>query len=473
MTESPRRFPADFLFGAATASYQIEGAVTEDGRGQSIWDTFSHTPGRTHNGDTGDVADDHYHRYAADVAMMKELGLQAYRFSFAWPRVQPTGSGEWNQAGFDFYHKLLDELETVGIKPIATLYHWDLPQALEDQGGWPNRDTAFHFETYAAKMAEEFGDRIDMWTTFNEPWCSAFLGYASGAHAPGRGEPAASLAAMHHLNLAHGLAGRAIRARHPHAQISYVLNAHVPRVWDPANPLDIAAARLIDGLANRVWFEPVVHGTYPQDVIDATQDLTDWAFVHDGDLDICKGPLDFIGVNYYSSHMVRHNDHPDRSSGADGHGTTQFSCWPGADHVEFMPLVGPQTSMGWNVDPSAFTGHLLRMARDTGLPLVVTENGSAWEDTVSPAGRVHDPERTAYIHDHLGAVLDAIDQGADIRGYMVWSFMDNFEWGRGYSKRFGVIRVDYDTQERIWKDSAYYYQAVLRERALVATDAVK
>lgn len=472
MTESPRRFRDDFLFGAATASYQIEGAVNEDGRGPSIWDTFANTPGRTFEGDTGDPADDHYHRYVEDVALMKELGLQAYRFSFAWPRVQPDGSGEWKQAGFDFYHRLLDELDKAGITPLATLYHWDLPQALEDAGGWPNRETAYHYERYAAKMVEEFGDRISTWTTFNEPWCIAFLGYSSGAHAPGRGEPAASLAAMHHLNLAHGLAGRAIKAAQPDAQVSYVLNAHVPRPWDPANPLDLEASRLIDGLANRVWFEPVVSGRYPQDVLDATQDLTDWSFVHDGDLEICKGPLDFIGVNYYSSHMVRHNERPDRSSGADGHGKTQYSAWPGADHVEFMPLIGPKTQMGWNVDPSAFTAHLLRMHRDTGMPLVVTENGSAWHDEVSADGRVHDPERTQYIHDHLGAVLDAMAQGADIRGYMVWSLLDNFEWSYGYSKRFGIVRVDYDTQERLWKDSAYFYQAVLRERTLVTPDSM-
>lgn len=466
MTSETRTFPAEFLFGASTASYQIEGAFDEDGRGLSIWDTFAKTPGRTVNGDTGDVACDHYHRYADDVAAMKEIGLTGYRFSMAWPRIQPAGSGEFNAAGFDFYHRLLDDVLDKGITPLVTLYHWDLPQPLEDAGGWPNRDTAYRFAEYAGRTVEEFRDKVQFWTTFNEPWCSAFLGYSSGAHAPGRSEPAASLAAMHHLNLAHGLAYAAMKTAQPDATVSIVLNSHMPRPWNVANPRDVEAARLIDGLANRVFMDPFVHGTYPQDVIDDTAELSDWSFVHDGDLDITKGTLDLVGVNYYSSHSVRFNDDPHPDTGEDGHKKTKYSCWPGADHVQFMPLIGKRTTMGWNVDPSAFHSHLLRMSRDMKLPMIVTENGASWPDEVSDDGRIRDEDRYGYLHDHLNAVLNAIDEGADIRGYMAWSLMDNFEWGYGFTKRFGVLRVDYDTQVRTWKDSAYWYRQTIKNRAI-------
>jgi len=472
MAQDLQAFPAGFLFGAATASYQIEGAFDEDGRGPSIWDTFAKTPGRVLNAETGDIADDHYHRYVEDVQHMADLGLGAYRFSFAWPRIQPDGKGEFNREGVAFYHRLLDELDKHGIKKLATLYHWDLPQTLEDEGGWPVRATAYHFEKYARFMAEEFGDRIDVWTTLNEPWCAAFLGYSSGAHAPGRSEPAASLAAAHHLNLAHGLAGRAIRSRIPGAQICIALNTHVPRPWDPTNPKDVDAARQIDALANRVFIDPLIKGEYPADLLQDTADVTDWAFVLEGDLDICRGPLDIVGVNYYSSHMVRFNDSIREWSAADGHKKSAFSCWPGADNCEFMPLVGPKTSMTWNIDPSAFTAHLIRMQRDTGLPLMVTENGAAFEDVVGEDGRVHDAERIAYLHGHLAAVLDAIAQGVNVQGYMVWSLLDNFEWGYGFERRFGMIRVDYTTLARIWKDSAYWYQQTIAMGALQPTTIV-
>jgi beta-glucosidase len=472
MTATPR-FPADFLFGAATASYQVEGAVHEGGRGTSIWDTFSHTPGRTWNGDTGDVACDHYNRFVEDVAAMAAVGLTAYRFSLAWPRIQPDGSGAFNQGGFDFYHRLLDELDKHGIEPIVTLYHWDLPQALEDAGGWPERATADRFAAYARRTAEEFKDRVTYWTTFNEPWCTAFLGYGSGAHAPGRSEPAASLAAAHHLNLAHGLAYRAIKDVHPEATVGIVLNAHVPRPWNVADPRDVAAARKIDALANRIFMDPYTHGSYPHDLLEFTSDLTDWSFVRDGDLDVIRGTLDVLGVNYYSSHSVRFNDRPHLGSGEDGHRMTVHSCWPGADDVEFMPLTGTRTTMGWNVDPSAFHAHLLRMQRDMGLPMIVTENGASWPDEVEDDGRIRDVDRYTYLHDHLEALAKAREEGADIRGYMAWSFMDNFEWAYGYSKRFGMMRVDYDTQHRTWKDSAYWYRETIRTRQLTPLGAME
>ncbi len=470
MTSAPATFPDGFLFGASTASYQIEGAVAEGGRGPSIWDTRSHTPGLIKNGDTGDVADDHYHRFADDVAAMAQMGLTAYRFSIAWPRIQPTGGGEFNEEGFAFYHRLLDELDKHGIEPLVTLYHWDLPQPLEDAGGWPNRDTAYAFEAYARRTVEEFKDRVTFWTTLNEPWCSAFLGYSQGSHAPSRTEPAASLAAAHHLNLAHGLASRAIKEIAPDATVSIVLNAHIPRPWDPSNPKDVDASRRIDALANRIFIDPFVAGTYPDDLIEDTRTLTDWSFVRDGDLAITRGSIDVVGVNYYSSHIVRHNPGAVGLPGADGHGTGAGTAFPGADAVQFMRPFGPLTTMGWNQDASAFHGHLLRMHRDMGLPIVVTENGAAFDDVVAPDGRIHDTDRVRYLHDHFEAALLAIADGADIRGYMVWSFMDNFEWSYGYSQRFGLLRVDFDSLLRTWKDSAYWYQETIRTRTLAQVD---
>src|SRR3954447_672052 len=303
---SGRTFPADFLWGSATASYQIEGAVTEDGRLPSIWDTFCATPGKVLDGDTGEVAADHYHRVTEDVALMKDLGLQAYRFSIAWPRVQPTGSGAFNQAGLDFYAGLVDELLAAGIKPVATLYHWDLPQPLEDAGGWANRQTALNFAGYARKLAEVLGDRVHLWTTLNEPWCSAFLGYASGVHAPGVTDGATALAAVHHLNLAHGLAGRAIReVLGDQAPISVTLNLHVTRAATDA-PEDVEAKRRIDTVANEVFLGPMLDGAYPKEVFADTAHVADWSFVQDGDLELINIPLAVLGVNFYSTGRVKH-----------------------------------------------------------------------------------------------------------------------------------------------------------------------
>lgn len=466
-TGTGRRFPDGFLWGSATASYQIEGAAKEGGRGPSIWDTFSHTPGKTLNGDTGDIADDHYHRWQDDLGHIAGLGLGAYRFSTAWPRVQPGGSGPVNREGLDFYSRLVDGLLERGVKPVLTLYHWDLPQDLEDAGGWATRDTAYRFAEYAEFMARELGDRVDTWTTLNEPWCSAYLGYASGAHAPGRAEPAAALAAVHHLNLAHGLAVQAVRSVLPSARASVTLNLHVIRPADPSSEADLDAVRRVDALANRAFTGPLLSGAYPADLFEDTAHVTDWSFVQAGDEEIAHQPLDILGVNYYSTALARRWDGVSPRAEDDGHDDALGSPWVGADDVEFVRPEGPYTAMGWNIEPSGLTELLLRLRDEhPEQPLMITENGAAFADTVSPDGAVHDPLRIDYISRHLSAVGDAIDQGADVRGYFAWSLLDNFEWSYGYERRFGLIRVDYDTQQRTWKDSAHWYQGVVARNAL-------
>lgn len=462
--ENPRSFPSDFVWGSATASYQIEGAVTEGGRGPSIWDTFSHTPGRTLNGDTGDVADDHYHRWEEDVAHIRALGLDAYRFSIAWPRVQPGGTGAFNDEGIAFYSTLVDALCEAGVKPVVTLYHWDLPQELEDRGGWANRDTAYAFGEYARRMARELGDRVDMWTTLNEPWCAAYLGYGSGVHAPGRTEPVAALEAVHHLNLAHGLACVAIRDELGEAaKMSVTLNLHVIRPEDPDSADDADAVRKIDGLANRAFLAPLLNGIYPQDLLDDTAHVTDWAFVQDGDLTLTHQPIDVLGINYYSTAKVRRFSGEGERSESDGHAPSAASPWIGVEDVEFVEQPGPVTAMGWNIEPGGLTELLASVSASyPDQPLMVTENGAAFEDVVSPDGQVHDPRRVDYLHDHIEAVGQALDAGVDVRGYFAWSLLDNFEWSFGYDRRFGIIRVDYETQERTWKDSAFWYQKLCR-----------
>ncbi|KMM45708.1 beta-glucosidase [Cellulomonas sp. A375-1] len=462
---SGRQFPADFLWGSATASYQIEGAVDVDGRGPSIWDTFSRTPGKVLDGDTGDVAADHYHRVPQDVAMMGDLGLQAYRFSIAWPRIQPTGSGEFNQAGLDFYSDLVDRLIAQGIDPYVTLYHWDLPQPLEDAGGWANRETALRFAEYARKVAEVLGDRVTMWTTLNEPWCSSFLGYASGVHAPGVTDDEKALRAVHHLNLAHGLAARAIKdVLGEDTPVSITLNLHVTRAASE-DPADVEAKRRIDTIANEVFIGPILDGEYPKEVFADTAEITDWGFVLDGDLDLIKVPLAVLGVNYYSTGKVKHGTPPkgDGTPGPDGHRSSPNSPWVGASQVEWLPLPGPHTAMGWNIEPEGLVELLVELhERYPGLPLAITENGAAFYDTVSEDGRVHDAERVAYLHDHIDAVGEARDKGVDVRAYFVWSLMDNFEWAYGFDRRFGIVRVDYDTLERTVKDSGHWYAELIR-----------
>jgi beta-glucosidase len=467
------QFPEGFVFGSATASYQVEGAVKEDGRGPSIWDTFSHTPGKVWNGDTGDVADDHYHRLEADLDLMKRLGLHAYRFSIAWPRIIPGGRGAVNLPGLDFYSRLVDGLLDRGVTPVATLYHWDLPQALEDAGGWPNRDTAYLFADYASVVGERLGDRVGVWTTLNEPWCAAYLGYGAGVHAPGRTDGADALRSVHHLNLAHGIALQALRASVAgDPQYSVTLNLHVIR---PEGDTGAEAVRQIDALGNRAFTHPMLKGEYPEDLFADTRSLTDWSFVRPGDLETINQSIDVLGVNYYSTHRVRLRDggewHGSSAHGSDAHGSDAYgsdaergssaSAWPGADRVEFLQQPGPYTEMGWNIEPEGLYDLLTALHQEfPELPLMVTENGAAFADAVSheeSGAAVHDPDRIDYLRRHITAVHRALQAGADVRGYFVWSLMDNFEWGFGYSKRFGIVRVDYETLERLPKDSAHWY----------------
>ncbi|GGP49682.1 GH1 family beta-glucosidase [Saccharothrix coeruleofusca] len=453
------RFPPDFLWGAATASFQIEGATTEDGRGPSIWDTFAATPGKVLGGDTGEPACDHYHRYADDVALMAELGLAAYRFSVAWPRVQPTGSGRVEPRGLAFYDRLVDSLLDRGIQPIATLYHWDLPQGLEDQGGWRSRETAHRFADYAALVHEHLSDRVKLWSTLNEPWCSAFLGYGNGVHAPGVADPAAALTAAHHLLLGHGLAMRAMRAQAGDDQrLSIVLNLSTV-LADRDDEASREAVRKVDGLQNRLWLDAVMGRGYPADVLADTSWVVDWdGLVRDGDQEVIGAPLDWLGVNYYS---------PSRVAPAGAHVVTD-GPHPGLRGVELLPPRGELTGFGWEQNAEAFTELLVRLGTEAaGVPVVVTENGSAFPDVVD-AGRVADPERTRYLLDHLRAVHRAVERGADVRGYLAWSLLDNFEWAAGYSQRFGIVHVDYDTQVRTVKDSGRALARVIDRNAVPA-----
>ncbi|MBH0131336.1 GH1 family beta-glucosidase [Salinibacterium sp. NK8237] len=462
--DSGLEFAPNFLIGSATASYQIEGATEADGRGASIWDTFSAIPGAIVNGDTGAIADDHYNRLESDLDLMASLGLEAYRFSIAWPRIQPLGSGEPVQAGLEFYGRLVDGLIARGIRPIATLYHWDLPQALEDVGGWTSRETAYRFAEYAAIVGAYLGDRVDCWTTLNEPWCSAYLGYGSGAHAPGRMEPLAALQSVHHLQLAHGLALQSLRKTvTTDAQYSVTLNFHVLRGDDATSP---EAQRRIDALANRAFTGPMLRGEYPADLLEDTAEITDWSFVLPGDLEIIHQDIDFLGVNYYSTATVRMWDGASPKENADGHKDVGGSPWPGSGHVEFLKQAGPYTSMGWNIAPDGLEELLVSLSEQfPEMPLIITENGAAFEDTVVD-GAVHDAERVDYLRRHFTAAHRAIERGVDLRGYLVWSLLDNFEWGYGYSKRFGIVYVDYDSQERVVKDSGLWVKTLITEHRI-------
>ena len=423
--------PPGFVLGAATAAYQIEGAAGEDGRTPSIWDTFSHTPGKIVGGDTGDVACDHYHRMPEDIASMAELGLHAYRFSVSWTRVLPHGASTVNPAGIDFYSRLVDELLAHGISPYLTVYHWDLPQELQDTGGWTNRETAYRFAEFASVLGDRLGDRVATWITLNEPLCSSYLGHLVGVHAPGHTNADEAFVAIHHLLLGHGLAVPALRANTGPAPVGITLNlAAVRPVSERAEDLD--AARNVDALSNRVFLEPLHHGRYPADLIADTAAMTDWAFVLDDDLHVIAAPIDIMGVNYYQPTVVR----------AAAAGEERL---PGSDRATQVPAIGPTTAMDWTIDATGLRDVLLRMHHDwPDLPLLVTENGAAFDDVVED-GAVHDARRTAYLREHLSAVASAIAAGADVRGYLVWSLLDNFEWAWGFDKRFGIVRVDYDT----------------------------
>lgn len=434
-------FPAGFVWGAATASYQIEGAAHDDGRGESVWDRFSATPGKVRGGDTGAVACDFYHRYPEDVRLMRDLGIDAFRFSIAWPRVLPRGRGSVNDVGLDFYDRLVDALLEQGIEPFPTLFHWDTPQMLEDEGGWTSRATAEAFAEYADIVARRLGDRVRFWVTHNEPWVHAWIGHAWGQHAPGRTSERDAVIAAHHLLLSHGWAVDAIRRSAPDAQVGIVLNlAHTYPASD--TPEDEAAAWEVDGGGNRWFLDPIFRGSYPADVLPRHEVLAD--IVEDGDLESVSAPIDFLGVNNYFRYVV----------GAGPHGP-QLQRNSEAQHTE----------MDWEVYPDGLYELLVRVGRDYSPPAIyVTENGAAFGDVRVHDGSVHDPERTAYLQTYIGAVGRAIEAGVPVKGYFVWSLFDNFEWGHGYSKRFGIVYIDYPTLERVPKDSFYWYRDLIAGR---------
>ena len=457
---SSLKFPDGFLWGAATASYQIEGAVTEDGRGTSIWDTFSHTPGKTFHGDTGDVATDSYHRYPEDIAMLRRLGVGAYRFSLAWPRIQADGRKPVNQAGIDYYNRVVDALLEAGITPVVTLYHWDLPQALQDVGGWANRDTAEAFADFTTVAAEALGDRVHRWVTLNEPWVSAHVGYRDGRHAPGIADPAQAVAANHHLLLAHGLAVRAIRESSPSpAQVGITLNLGCIR---PASPEAADKARELETRQNGCYLGPLFSGAYPRELGPDFSPAAVDGLVHDGDLDVIGAPVDFLGVNYYAPNYVG-------VRAADGELRRGESPHE-EGFVGVQPEGLPITAMNWLAEPSSLHELLTRVVKPVvgGLPVYITENGSAWHDYVTPEQAIEDEERQEYLRGHLAAVHQAIADGVNVRGYFAWSLLDNFEWAEGYAMRFGLVFVDFGTQKRILKRSGELYGRIVRANELTA-----
>jgi beta-glucosidase len=434
-------FPRGFTWGCATASYQIEGAWNEDGKGESIWDRFSHTPGSVMNGDTGDVACDHYHRYKEDVALMKELGLQSYRFSISWPRIFPDGKGAVNQKGLDFYSRLVDELLAAGITPFPTLYHWDLPQALQDEGGWSNRDIAQHFAEYCRVAVDHLGDRVKRWMIFNEPFVFTVLAYISGIHPPAIRNGAMGMRTTHVVNLAQGLAARAIRST---GKVEAVGSAYSMTGVYPASgsPEDIAAAARRRAFSNTWFLEPMVNGRYPDAYVGGTNEAR--LGVQPGDMEVCKAGLDFIGINLYTRSVVAANPQDPNLGARD------------------VTMEGTERShFGWEVWPEALHDVIMQIWDGYHLPIVITENGSSYIDTVEN-GAVHDPQRARYLQRYLAQVAKAIDEGADVRGYHCWSLMDNFEWTFGYSQRFGIVYVDYPTQKRIVKDSGRWYADVIK-----------
>ena len=456
-TTGVRRFPDGFLWGAATSAYQIEGGVEHDGRSPSIWDTFARA-GHA-RGHTGDTAADHRRRMADDVALMAQLGLRSYRFSVAWPRVQPAGELP-SAAGLDFYRALVDELLAHGIEPVATLYHWDLPHQLEEAGGWPARDTAARFGDYADLVGQALGDRVRRWTTVNEPWCAAMLGYGAGIHAPGRTDPGAAVAAAHHLLLGHGLAVEALRTRvrAGGAEIGITLNPY-PVVPAGDRDADVDAARRVDGIANRLWYDAVLRGSYPDDVLADLETVSDLGHIREGDLATIARPIDALGLNYYRRHHVRHE--PGASASP--------SPWPGSPDLAFVEATDAPTSNGWAVEPDGLLESLVRLPADyEPPPLYVHESGGAFPDRLTADGRVHDLDRISYLDAHIRACHDAIAAGVDVRGFFVWSLLDNFEWAEGFAQRFGIVHVDFDMQERVIKDSALWYRDVMHANGLGA-----
>ena len=442
------QFPETFRWGVATAAYQIEGAVREDGRGESIWDRFCHTPGKIKNGETGDIACDHYHLYPQDIQLMQEMGLRNYRFSIAWPRILPGGRGQVNAAGLDFYERLVDALLKAGIEPFVTLYHWDLPQALQDEvGGWASRETSAAFANYADVVSRRLGDRVKHWITLNEPWVSSFVGNEMGVHAPGIHDSRTAWQVSHHLLLGHGLAVPILRANcGPATRVGITLNlTPVEPATDSEEDRQLAQAA--DGKQNRWFLDPVFRGGYPQDMLNwlAQQDLL--PTIEAGDNTIIARPVDFLGLNYY--HRTILHQHPD--------GGVQMIQPEGAEI----------TVMGWEVYPPGLHALLSRLHNEYHIPAIyITENGVPFPDTLSPDGAVHDPRRLNYLREHFLQAQQAISEGVPLLGYFVWSLMDNFEWAHGYAPRFGTVYVDYPTQRRIVKDSGHWYSKVIEENAV-------
>jgi len=441
----PIHFPTDFIWGAATSSYQIEGGSDLDGKGESIWDRFCHTPGKVYNGDTGDVSANHYQYWREDIQLMKDIGLQAYRFSISWPRILPNGTGEVNQKGIDFYSRLVDGLLEAGIQPFVTLYHWDLPQALQDRGGWPARETADAFVNYTEVVTQALGDRVKHWMTFNEPWVSAWLGYFTGEHAPGHQDLDEMLSAAHHLLLAHGAAVPVIRNNVPEGEVGIVLNLY-PMYAASASEADRGLARLWDGLQNRWYLDPLAGRGYPQDIVRHFGSALD--FVRDGDMETIAAPIDLLGLNYYKRGL-----------------------WRDKDAVENFPQTHTRsdwiTEMDWEVTPEELYDLLIRVQYDYKFPkLYITENGAAFPDKITSEGEILDMERIEYLRLHFIQAAKAIQAGVNLAGYFVWSFMDNFEWARGYRMRFGLVHVDFETLERRLKHSAVWYQNVIENHGL-------
>jgi beta-glucosidase len=450
-TRPTAHFPAGFLWGAATSAFQIEGGAAADGRGESIWDRFCRTPGKVQDGALGDVACDHYHRWREDVALMKELGLGAYRFSISWPRILPQGRGAVNSRGLDFYSRLVDGLLEAGIVPYATLFHWDLPQALQDAGGWPARATADAFQDYVEAVVGRLGDRVTHWITHNEPWCAGLLSHQVGRHAPGLTDWPAALAASHHLLLSHGRAVPVVRAHSPKAEVGITLNL-TPA--EPASPsrADREACRHFDGYFNRWFLDPVYGRGYPADMVAdygrAGRLPRDWdRLVAPGDLAAIAEPTDFLGVNYYNRAVVRAEDVPESEN---------------QPRTVFLAPEADWTEMGWEVHPEGLYQILCRVHFEYAPGRIfVTENGASWSDPPGPDGRVPDLRRLAFLKEHFRAARRAIAAGVPLVGYFVWSLLDNFEWERGYSQRFGIVWVDYATQRRIPKESARWYTRVI------------
>lgn len=446
-------FPKGFIWGAATSAYQIEGATEEDGRGESIWDRFARSDSRIEDGSTGDVACDHYHRWQEDVALMKRLRLGAYRFSVAWPRVFASGRPPRNPRGLDFYDRLVDELLAQGIAPYATLYHWDLPQKLQDEGGWASRTTAEAFVDYADVVTRRLGDRVKAWITHNEPWCAGLVGYQVGRHAPGLRDWNAALAGSHHLLLSHGWSLPAVRRNSPGAEVGIALNLS-PTVPASDSEADEDACRRHDGYMNRWFLDPMFRAQYPRDMWNEYEELGYLAkgFVRHGDLAAIATPIDFLGVNYYNRTVARSDRIPEAEN---------------RPRKVFLAPESEWTDMGWEVYPLGLFEILDRVRRDYApRKIYVTENGASYGEGPVPGGRVPDPKRVRFVRDHLLAARRSIDAGVPLAGYFLWSLLDNFEWERGYTQRFGITWVDYATQKRIPKDCALWYSGVIKENSV-------